>query len=181
MECQEIAATKRWLQDMVIGLNLCPFAKKPWQRKQIRFSICTAAQEDHWFSALAEELNFLLNATDTETTLLLLPALDRDFYRFLDVIDQADFLIGEAKLRGEVQLAHFHPLYEFAGEAPEACSHYTNRAPHAILHLIKEDSITRVLDTYPDPESIPTNNMQTMERLGLAKLKSLLNSYKTGA
>lgn len=163
---------------MVIGFNLCPFAKKPWQRKEIRFTHISSEKCEEIVESCSKELSLLESTFGIETTLLVLPALDNDFYAFLDVIEAVDLQIDELGYRGEFQLAHFHPEYLFGGESPKSSSHFTNRAPHSTLHIIREDTITKVMATYPDPQTIPLNNIATMERLGNKTLQALLESFK---
>lgn len=169
-----IAATRRWLDDVVIAHNFCPFARFVREAGSIRYRVCNAPQETV-LTVLASECLYLTDNPDTATTLLMLsdPAL-KDFDAFLDVLDAANGLLQRLDLEGIYQLASFHPDYQFEGSAPTEAGNYTNRSPYPTLHLIREADIERALADYPNPEKIYEDNIATANRLGTAHLASAL-------
>ncbi len=174
-----IAATKRWLENMVIGHNLCPFAKKPYVSGKTRLVDCWHTKNKATLKQLEQELSLLQDTPSIETTLLVLGQGYRDYFRYLDLLDAANVLLANLGLEGELQLASFHPEYLFADEPELSTSHFTNRSPYPLIHFIREASITRVLKAYPDPDRIPENNILKMQQLGLAALQqSLADSRK---
>lgn len=158
---------QRWLDDVVIGLNLCPFAAKPNRQKVIRIEVCRATNADELSEVLLHELALLSNtpAPILETTLLVIPDMLQDFYDYNDYLDEAEHLLVEKGFEGELQIASFHPDYQFAGTNTDDAENLTNRSPYPILHLIREESLEEVLEKYPDPGSIPENNIKRVERL----------------
>lgn len=171
-----------WLETMVIGLNLCPFAKKPLQNKQIHFRYLDTGKRTTLAQCVQEELVRLDEDASIETTLIVITKGLEDFYRYLTMVDVAEELLIQQDYEGIYQLASFHPDYLFEGEAMDSPSHYTNRSPFPIIHIIREQSIEKVLKTYQDPDTIPQKNIALMETLGVAKLKALLlkSSVETG-
>jgi hypothetical protein len=164
-----IEATRRWLEKAVIGLNLCPFAKAVHAKGQVRFVVSRAASVDALVEDLAAELK-ALEAADpavVDTVLLIHPRVLGDFHDYNDFLDIADTLLDELELTGILQIASFHPQYQFAGTQPDAIENYTNRSPHPMLHLLREDSVERAVTTYPDVADIPERNIVTMNRLGI--------------
>ena len=163
-----IAQTQRWLERAVIGLNLCPFAKAVVARGQVRYVLSKAATPEALLEALGEELLHLREtpATLVDTTLLVHPDVLGDFLDYNDFLDQADALVAELGLEGVLQVASFHPQYQFADSDPDDIANYTNRSPHPTLHLLREDSVGRAVDAYPDPDAIIDRNIQTLADLG---------------
>jgi len=165
-----IAATREWLEKAVIALNLCPFAKAVYVKNQVRIVVSHAPHLDALLEDLDRELD-LLAAADAEaidTTLLVHPTLLADFLDFNDFMQIAEAAVAEHGLEGVLQIASFHPLFQFEGTAPDEIGNYTNRAPFPTLHLIREASIARAVEAVPDPELIYTRNIETLERLGHA-------------
>ena len=163
-----IAATRLWIERAVIGLNLCPFAKAVEVKNQIRFVVSVARTQDDLLVELADELR-LLAAADPEvcdTTLLIHPQVLNDFLDYNDFLDIADAAVDTLGLDGVVQVASFHPDYQFAGTQPDDIDNYTNRAPYPTLHLLREDSVERAVAAYPDTEQIYENNVRTLRKLG---------------
>lgn len=163
-----IAATRRWLERAVIGLNLCPFAKSVYVKEQVRYVVSTATEAPDVMDDLERELR-LLEAADPaqiDTTLLILPDAVADFLDFNDLLYFAERLLGSLGLEGTLQIASFHPHYQFAGTEPDDIENYTNRAPYPILHLLREDSIARAVAAFPDAADIYERNQATMRRLG---------------
>jgi len=163
-----VEAVRNWLLRAVIGLNLCPFAKSVQVKDQIRFAVCRARDEAGVAQALESELQglALAQAEQTDTTLLILPCALADFHAYNDFLHTADRLIKRLRLRGVLQVASFHPDYQFDGTAPDDIENYTNRSPYPILHLLREESIERALAAYPDPADIYERNQVTLRRLG---------------
>ena len=163
-------ATRRWVERAVIGLNLCPFAKAVYVKQQVRFVLSDASTPEALLEELAEEL-VLLRDTDPEqvdTTLMVHPDVLTDFLDYNDFLDNADAAVEALDLQGEIQVASFHPDYQFAGTAPDDISNYTNRSPYPTLHLLREASIDRAVDAFPDPEVIVERNVKTLDALGHA-------------
>jgi hypothetical protein len=172
-----IAETERWLQRAVIGLNLCPFAKAVHVRDQVRLVLSEALTPDELLEDLGAELLHLRDtpAAETDTTLLVHPGVLGDFLDYNDFLEQADALVAELGLEGVLQVASFHPDYQFAGTAPDDVENFTNRSPYPTLHLLREASVTRAVATYPDPDAIIDRNIDTMQRLGAGGLRDLLS------
>ena len=165
-----IEDTRRWLERAVIGLNLCPFAKAVHAKQQIHYALSQARSLNELCEELGAQLRELvnLNADVRETTLLIVPTVLRDFLDFNDFLAQAEEALKALDLEGVIQIASFHPNYQFAGTRADDITNFTNRSPYPTLHLIREASIDRAVDAFPDPEAIFETNMQTLENLGPA-------------
>ncbi|HEX5127170.1 MAG TPA: DUF1415 domain-containing protein [Rhodocyclaceae bacterium] len=163
-----IAATRTWLEKAVIGLNLCPFAKAVHVKNRIRFAVSHAQSDDELVEALSNELNALHDADPEmcETTLLIHPFVLNDFLDYNDFLDVADATVEALGLTGEIQVASFHPHYQFADSEPDDIDNYTNRSPYPTLHLLRESSIEQALQAIPDAADIYDNNITTLRRLG---------------
>ncbi|MFL3653633.1 MAG: DUF1415 domain-containing protein [Halioglobus sp.] len=164
---------RRWLYDFVVGLNLCPFARPLLGAANLRIVICEGSQIVDLRSVLLQELDLLQRNSeqDIATTLVAFPQALRNFEDYLQFFDEAQDLLLESCLDGVVQLASFHPQYRFAGEAPEAASHFSNRAPYPLIHLLREDMISRALEHVDDPSQIPDGNIQTLNTIGVPELE----------
>jgi uncharacterized protein len=173
---QVIALTQRWLERAVIGLNLCPFAKAEHVHGRIRYRVSDANTTDALVQHLEEEITFLLAAdpAQTETTLLIHPQILGDFLDYNDFLAQADAVLERADPDVQLQIASFHPDYQFAGTAPDAIDNYTNRSPYPMLHLLREDSVERAVAAFPDAAQIYERNIATLRQLGLAGWKTML-------
>lgn len=174
-----INAVKHWLETMVIGLNLCPFAKKEFKQDRIRFTHCTTESPKALLNALKAELTFLTDNPSTETTLLIHSKVLLDFYDYNDFLYEAQALIADLALEGVYQIASFHPQYQFAGTAPQDVENYTNRAPYPVLHILRERSLATAIDRYPDTDLIPERNIALMEEMGLSAVKAALEACYT--
>ncbi|RWA55523.1 peptidase [Cupriavidus sp. UYMSc13B] len=163
-----IAATRHWLERAVIGLNLCPFAKSVYVKEQVRYVVSTVTEAPDVIDDLERELRLLADADpdQIDTTLLILPDAVADFLDFNDLLYFAERLLASLGLEGTLQIASFHPQYQFAGTEPDDIENYTNRAPYPILHLLREDSIARAAAAFPDAADIYERNQATMRRLG---------------
>ena len=165
-----------WLETFVVGLNLCPFARPLLGADNLRIAVCEDTDPEELQRAFLRELDLLQGSDEDEiaTTLLAFPAALAEFEDYLDFLDQAQELLGAAGLEGVVQLASFHPQYQFAGEPEGAASHYSNRSPYPMLHLIREAGLSAALQSYPDPEQIPERNIGKLRALGLAEMQRRL-------
>lgn len=164
----EVADTVRWLERAVIGLNLCPFAKAPHVKGQIHYAVSEAKGLEGLRDELIEQLQALQAASpdERETVLLIVPHMLRDFLEFNDFLDEADLVLQELDMEGEFQVASFHPDFQFADTEPDDITNFTNRSPYPTLHLIREASIDRAVEAFPEAEMIYEVNMATMEKLG---------------
>ena len=171
-----LAATRRWLEDAVIGLNLCPFAKSVYVKNQVRVVVSRARHIDGFLDDLDRELELLKNtpAEEVDTTLLVHPTLFPDFLVFNDFLNVAEEVLDEHELEGVVQIAPFHPEFVFDGEPDGDMSHYTNRSPYPMLHLIREDSLGKAVDSYGNTDDIYERNIQVLRTLGRAGWNRLL-------
>ncbi len=170
-----LARTRAWLENAVIGLNLCPFAKAVYTRDRVRLVVSQARHADDLLEELDRELDLLVAtpAEQVDTTLLIHPTLFPDFLDFNDFLEIAEGVLDEHGLEGVVQLATFHPQFQFDGTTPEDMGNYTNRAPYAVLHLLREDSVEKAVDSLPDPDAVYQENIRTLDRLGLEGWKKL--------
>lgn len=168
MADEVIARTRRWLEKAVIGLNLCPFAKPVYTKDQIRYTVSGAETPEALLAELIGELQALA-ATDPgaiETTLLIHPSVLNDFLDYNDFLAVADAAVEDLGLTGVLQIASFHPQYQFAGTAPDDIESYTNRSPYPMLHLLREASVERAVAAFPDTAEIYEKNIATLRRLG---------------
>ena len=171
-----IARTQRWISSMVIGLNLCPFAQRVFQAGLVRYVVSDAEEELTLLKDLSRELKAFAAAPahEVETTLLIHPRVLENFLDYNDFIGVAEQMVADLRLAGAIQIAGFHPAYQFAGTDASAVENYTNRSPYPMLHLLREESITAVAG---DPDAlleIPKRNIATLQGLGLAKVLNIL-------
>jgi hypothetical protein len=172
-----IAQTRNWVEKAVIGLNLCPFARSVYVKNQVRIVVSEARHLDAFLEQLDSELDLLV-ATDPaeiDTTLLIHPDLLPDFLEFNDFMQLAEEAVIEHDLEGVIQIASFHPAFQFADTGPDDISNYTNRSPYPTIHLIREASIARAVESMPDTDAIYERNIETMKSLGHAGLKRVLD------
>jgi hypothetical protein len=171
-----VAETQNWLIKAVIGLNLCPFAKNVHVKNQIRYYVSEARTEETLMQDLVKEMQLLIDAdaTQIDTTLIIHPYVLEDFLAYNDFVGAAEEVLTELQLDGGLQIASFHPRYQFEGTAPDSIENYTNRSPYPTLHLLRESSITRGLETYPDTDQIYKNNIETLSQLGIQGFKKKL-------
>lgn len=165
---EAIAATRAWLEKAVIGLNLCPFAKAVYAKHQIRYVVSAARTPAELQADLTSELLALESASpeDIDTTLLIHPHVLQDFFDFNDFLDIADATVAQLGFEGRLQVASFHPHYQFADAPSEDISNFTNRSPYPVLHLLREASVERAVAAFPDAAEIFEKNIETMRRLG---------------
>lgn len=160
--------TRSWLEEAVIGLNLCPFAKAVHRKGQIRMVVTDAQDTGALSDVLTTELK-ILQATEPasiDTTLLVHPEVLSDFFEYNAFLLKADRLLDKLSLRGIVQIASFHPDYAFAECTTDAIENYTNRSPYPMLHLLREDSIAKAVNTFPQSHEIYERNIVTLRKLG---------------
>lgn len=170
-----IAAMRQWLEKAVIGLNLCPFAKSVYVNNQVRIVVSEAKHTDGFLEDLDRELEFLAAADpkEVDTTLLVHPTLFPDFLDFDEIAVIAEEAVEEHELEGILQVASFHPRFQFADSEPDDIENYTNRSPFPTLHILREDSIERAVAAFPNAEAIYERNVETMQKLGHAGWKAL--------
>jgi len=163
-----IASTVDWMEKAVIGLNLCPFAKAVHVKKQIRYVVCDATTPEALLETLMDELQ-TLSDTDPEqidTTLIIHPDVLQDFEDYNEFLDVADAALDDMGLVGELQVASFHPQYQFADTHANDIDNYTNRSPYPTLHLLREDSVERAVEAFPEAADIFEKNIATLRKLG---------------
>ncbi|WP_018991545.1 DUF1415 domain-containing protein [Aromatoleum toluclasticum] len=170
-----IAATRQWIEKAVIGLNLCPFAKSVYVKNQVRIVVSEAKHLDGFLEELDRELEFLAEADpqEVDTTLLVHPTLFADFLDFNEVAGIAEEAVEEHELEGILQVASFHPRFQFEDTAEDDIANFTNRSPFPTLHLLREESIERAVAAYPEADAIYERNIETLKKLGLAGWKAL--------
>lgn len=173
-----IAHTRRWLADVVIGLNFCPFARRVFEAGLIRYVVTEAPDETALFQVLGDELQTLAGCpiSQVETTLLIHPHALADFLDYNDFLGDAERLIDQLGLTGTLQIASFHPAYQFAGTDPNAVENYTNRSPYPMLHLLREESVTQVAGDAEELAEIPRRNIALLNKLGRAAMLEKLQA-----
>ncbi|MBS1133046.1 MAG: hypothetical protein H6R02_187 [Burkholderiaceae bacterium] len=173
-----ITATRHWLEQAVIGLNLCPFARAVHVKRQIRWVESPARDEQELREDLVRELQYLAaaDAESVDTTLLIHPHVLNDFLDYNNFLDVADAAIEALGLTGVLQVASFHPDYRFEGTAADDVDNFSNRSPHPMLHLLREDSISRAVAAFPDAATVYERNIQTLRRLGAPGWQELMSN-----
>jgi hypothetical protein len=172
-----VAAMREWLEKAVIGLNLCPFAKAVHVKRQIRYVVSQAETEEALIEDLLHELQLLASADpgDIETTLLVHPRVLGDFLDYNDFLDIADAAVEELGLDGVLQVASFHPQYQFADSDADDMANFSNRAPYPTLHLLREDSVDKAVAAFPEADRIYEANIEALRALGPDGWKKLFN------
>lgn len=178
-----IARTREWLEKAVIGLNLCPFAKAVHVKQQIRYVVSDATDEEQLLADLLLELESLYDADpeEVETTLIIHPYVLSNFLDYNDFLDVADAAVSELELDGEIQVASFHPDYQFADTAPDDIENFSNRAPYPTLHLLRETSVEKAVAAFPDAANIYQRNIDTLRQLGHAGWRALWTESRAEA
>lgn len=171
MSGQAVNETRQWLEDWVIRLNLCPFAKYPHENNQVRIVETQSTEEDEIFNVVLSELDYLYHAepSETETTLVVIENGLASFDQYLDFLHLLEQVLPETGLEGIIQIASFHPDYCFEGESQDDPANLTNRSPYPMFHLIREASIEKALANYPDPDAIPERNIALLRKMDKTK------------
>jgi len=174
---QMIQQTDCWLKTVVIQENLCPFAQRVVEQQQLRYHVSHATQQQSLQADILSELQHLstTSAETVATTLFIIADMFDDFFDFNEQLNWIENLLDEHNLVGEIQIATFHPHYQFAGSAADDASNYSNRSPYPMLHFIREAQLEEVIAHYPNPERIPQRNIQHLTELGLEQLQNRLN------
>lgn len=173
-----VGVVRRWLESVVVALNLCPFAGRVLLQEHIRFVVTEASTEEQLLMDLQDELSLLGNDPAVETTLLILPGLLQDFDDYNQFLEVADSLLIQMGLEGVYQIASFHPQYQFEGCDADDVENFTNRSPYPMLHLLREQSLDRVLADFANPEQIPLRNIELMKSLEKDRLLELLEACR---
>ena len=175
---QVLAEMRHWIEQAVIGLNLCPFAKSVYVKNQVRLVVSRARNIDALLDDLDRELELLKTtpAEQVDTTLLVHPTLFPDFFVFNDFLNVVDEVLEEHELEGVIQVAPFHPAFQFEDTEADDADNLTNRAPYPTLHLLREDSIDRAVESGDSAEDIVERNLKTVRALGLEGWKRLLSA-----
>jgi hypothetical protein len=175
-EAEEVVvATQAWLEKAVIGLNLCPFAKAVQIKNRIRYAISSAQTAEELLADFGSELQGLqhIDPAIRDTTLLIHPYILTNFLDYNDFLGLADAALVQAGLEGEIQIASFHPEYQFAGTSANDIDNYTNRSPYPMLHLLREASVEHAIAAFPDASRIYEKNIETLRRIGHRGWKAL--------
>ena len=168
-----ITETRNWITNVVVGCNFCPFAARELKLDTIHYQVETSAKPEEILQAFLNECKRLDENEKIETSLLILSGGYKDFDEYLDLVDLAEQLLEEEDYEGVYQVASFHPDYRFAEAAPDDPANFTNRSIYPMLHLLREESIERVLENFPDPDSIPANNIAFAKQKGFAAMEAL--------
>ncbi len=172
----EINHTANWIKKVVIGCNFCPFAAKAMIKKTVRYVVVENSDFKTVLTQLANEFEFLNNHENIETTFIIFAKGFMDFSQYLDLVDKGERLLTKEKYEGIYQLASFHPQYLFAGSHENDAANYTNRSPYPMLHILREESITKALENFDDPDSIPEKNIDFAKTKGIEYMKMLAAS-----
>jgi len=181
-DAEVIAVTRRWVAEIVVGLNLCPFAHQPLKQGTISYRLSRATDREGVYAELLQALEAFLHADPREeaTGLFICPDALADFADYNDFLELTDAVLAEADLEGWVQIASFHPGYCFADAAPDDPANYTNRSPYPMFHFIREEELARALEHYPNPEAIPERNIALLRELGTRAMQERLDALRTG-
>jgi uncharacterized protein len=175
VESEIIEHTKAWVNNVVIGCNFCPFAAREFNTNTIRYVVLESLPVQELQKKILAELSLLDNEASIATTLLILPDQYPSFEDFLEVIADAEDVLEWENYEGIYQIASFHPLYLFEGEDPTSASHYTNRSPYPVLHILREEMVSKAIDKYPHAmEKIPEDNIKYTSEKGIAYMQQLL-------
>lgn len=169
-----------WLEKVVIGLNLCPFAKRPYKQNQVHIVISSANNDDQLLSELSAEINSLISTpiTEKETSIIVVSNHLLDFYEYNDFLDSADYLLKKNNWQGQFQIASFHPDYQFSGTKPDDSENLTNRSPYPLLHILRESSLDKAVDSHPNVDQIPDDNINKMNQLTKTEIAELFAYLK---
>jgi hypothetical protein len=169
-----IQHTENWIEQVVIGLNLCPFAASVFEANRIAYLVMEGSDTAAHLQQLADCLADLDNTAAFETSLLIYPQAYRQFDDYLDFLEISNGLLEELNYTGRYQIASFHPDYLFEGSSEDDASNYSNRSPYPMLHLLRERSIETAISSYPDVERVPDNNIKKLRQIGLEEMQSII-------
>ncbi|MCK5663511.1 MAG: DUF1415 domain-containing protein [Thiotrichaceae bacterium] len=172
---ETLGSVIRWFEKVVLGLNLCPFAAKPYRQGAIRFELSQATNDETCLTDLLVNLNLLDDQLEIETLVVIIPnhlKLFSDYNQFLDLTDA---MLEQQGWMGIYQIASFHPDYVFADCDVDDRANWTNRSPYPLLHLIRESSINKAVDSHPDINAIPQRNVELLRSLNDAEMKKLFS------
>ncbi len=172
-----INATKSWIFDVVIGKNFCPFAKKEWLNDTIAYGICEAGSNKYISQQVLQEIRRLDQNNQIETSLVIVPNSLTCFYDYLDCLGLIENLLSKHGYDGVFQVASFHPQYVFHGSQQDDAENFTNRSPYPCFHILREQSISKAVEKFPNVDDIPIANAQTAKTLGADHFAKLLNGY----
>lgn len=178
LEKIEITHTREWIKEIIIGLNFCPFAKKELVNDTIHYYVSPQKKLKPALTEIIEQCDYLQKNSTIETSLVIFDEGFKSFEQYLELVDYANDLMIDLELDGIFQLATFHPEYYFDGADFDDAENYTNRAPYPTIHILREESLTRVLSTYKNPENIPENNIQLAKAKGSAYFEQILKRIK---
>ena len=170
-----VKSVERWLSDIVIDLNLCPFAKREFLKKSIRFQVSPARSEQELLQDLIVELALLNKESEIETSLLIHPEVLQDFDAYNQFLSFTDQMLDAMNMKGDFQIASFHPDYQFADTQVDDAENYTNRSPYPLLHILRESSLEQAIASHGNTEQIPNDNIELMNKLGAAEMAKRLN------
>ncbi len=171
---QIIEQTKTWVTNVVVGCNFCPFAARELKKGSIHYEVLEAADTHSVLAAVVSAMQQLDKDPGIETTLLILPGSFESFDEYLDLVEDAEEILEEEGYEGVYQLASFHPQYLFAGSEPSDAANYTNRSPYPMLHLLREETVSKAVDSYPDIDEVPNRNVAFAREKGLIYMQQLL-------
>lgn len=179
-EARVLRETRRFVEAVVIGLGLCPFAREPWEAGRVDVRVSDARDVETLLVDLAVEMQRLVETepSELETTLLVHPDVLGEFDAYNDFLDLAETLLRHRGLEGVLQIASFHPDYRFEGAPDDDPAHATNRSPWPMLHLLRESSVSKAVATHPDAAAIPGRNVEQLRALGAERMAALLASLK---
>ena len=172
--------TKKWVETFVLGLNLCPFARHPYNNGKIKYVLFEGNDVEKLTEVLVAEMAYLEEVTPSvcETTLIILCDTLTEFQDYLDYLEVAEYVLEQIDLSHVFQVASFHPDYQFDETLPNDAENFTNRSPYPMLHILREDSVERAIEAFPEVGDIPAQNIETMNKLGAAKIKKMLHDLK---
>ncbi len=175
MESKEeiIAHTRKWINDVVIGCNFCPFAAREFKNETILYEVALSENIGDCLEAFLSQCKILDENPGIETSFLIMPNAVKDFHAYLDLLGLAEELIEKEDYEGIYQVASFHPLYLFEGSTEDDPANYTNRSIYPMLHILREESVERALERFPDAASIPERNIRFAREKGLSEMKLL--------
>ena len=171
-----INSARAWVDQVVVGLQLCPFAKTELDRNRVHFLYTAAESESELLEALAIEVNRMNTECPEDTSLLIHPEVCQDFSDYNQFLSSAEMMLGDMGMEGVYQIASFHPQYQFAGTQPEDAENYTNRSPYPMMHIIREEVLEIALKSLENPEEVPARNIELLKSLGTEKMKQMLNA-----